>query len=279
MASASFLKEEDRVLQPLHLQGAPAGPSGDRNVEAGNDCDERLRARHPRPHRQRGQQHREVQRTVDDGRESLTVSLHVGVPRRTVHVRRDRDQQSAQQMDEVLENKYRDVAVWKWDQSMVRQWLVDEELIGLSEMTDSISNGRRLISFHRDFVRRHYGKRICSMLEEAGFFKKLLSLKINSRKFLTVILDSYVDDFMIFLPPDEKVAIRTCDDLSKFLKNNGVQEKLSKKEQPNVTMDLLEREFDSVKMTITIPKIKIWKMKQMLLRGLILGFVSLKEYG
>ena len=44
--TASVQKEEDRVLQPLHLQGAEAGPSGDWNVEAGNDCDERLRPRY-----------------------------------------------------------------------------------------------------------------------------------------------------------------------------------------------------------------------------------------
>ena len=180
---------------------------------------------------------------------------------------------SQRDSDELYDEK----KILNWDRALVRRWLRDEKLDHV-EALQTVRNGVHLAHFHRDTVLEEQGKDACEVLEKLQFFDKLVQLKLDSNQLITVIVRSYVDDYMFFLLPQKAEADAIFGRFGGFLSDSGVDENEEKREMPEERKVLIGLLCDSESMDMKTPLLKKHKIKQAIYKALHLGYIMLKEY-
>ena len=115
-------------------------------------------------------------------------------------------------------------------------------------------------------------------LKNIGFFDRLLKLKLESHSCIRMIVEAYVDDFMLILPPDETRANAIFQDNCDFINKSGFQEEKQKREDIDTEMEFLGIVYNTRTMQMSISAVKRERMKRMLARGLMGGTLTTEQY-
>ena len=171
------------------------------------------------------------------------------------------------------------INLWRWERKDVEQWLEEMDFDGIEDITNTIRNGKELITAHRVAMKEALNdEQALRRLDESGFFEALFDLKIKSGCCIYVVVIAYVDDFMLFLPPNERIAQRIFEDFCSFLSENGLTEKKEKRTRVESVMELIGLTYDAGRMTVDISKQKRTHILRILHRGIYRAAISREEY-
>ena len=170
------------------------------------------------------------------------------------------------------------VDIWNWTETEVREWFTSNDLTPAIQMLGPIRRGNRLLALNENTARLWTDADTVSKLKQLQFFRKLLDLKLESDCVLKLILTQYVDDFMLFLPPDRDYAQHLFEYICSWLDKVGYEEEASKRIELSTEMEHLGITYDSTTMTMYLSDLKRRRYVKLLLRGIHRMAVTLEEY-
>ena len=142
--------------------------------------------------------------------------------------------------------------LWQWSPIAVRCWLRDTNMQSVNDIID-IRNGIHLIRCNIDYIRKYYGGTAVARLNRLNFFEKLITLKIRSRQILTVLANCYIDDYLVYMPPQRIFAEDVLQKLSEHYRYTGFIENEEKKEGPETSMIHLGIQPDTTDVSVQHP--------------------------
>ncbi len=179
--------------------------------------------------------------------------------------------------DKIKSNDISDV--FKWNSVSVENWFINNNLHDLIDLIDPyFMNGPMLLSMNINTAQNSLPLYLFNRVHMSGFFDKLFELKINCRQNLIAIVNNYIDDYLLFLPPSEYLAKFICEQFSVFLDVAGLKEEPSKREGPNIELDALGFDIDSYAMELYYREDKKDKIKYLLNKALLMGYLHCTEY-
>ncbi len=148
--------------------------------------------------------------------------------------------------DEIYESKF----LPSWDWAMIEKWVRSIGLYGFIHIFQRLyRDGIDILTLEESEIRtlisgidfEHW-----QLLVEP----QIRLLKYESDCVLKLIIQNYVDDFFLFMPPLTIAADTIFDGFQSFLKYAGVEESIPKREGPDTKMDVLGLDWDASDMSV-----------------------------
>ncbi len=175
--------------------------------------------------------------------------------------------------------KWEKKLIFNWDKTLIKRWLISENLEILIQFMDLyLKNGSYFIALHENNAKRVMKDSHFIIFKRSQFFDKLIQLKIESRQYLVLIINNYIDDFLLFLPPCKIFANKLFKQFYEFLKLIGLAEKAEKRDGPNPLIEMTGFDINLLAMRAKYPEIKKFKIKELLFEGLITEFLDFEKY-
>eukprot|EP01083_Nonionella_stella_P151173 482705_1 len=168
--------------------------------------------------------------------------------------------------------------VFMWDKAMVKQWLRRVHLGHIAFICEEyIKDGIELLLLNRDGF-DVWGDDERLMGVKTHLFNSIRRLKLSCSHGIKLLINNYVDDFYLIMPPDLEEALKIMRKFAQTLEYLGIIEEPKKREGPVVKIVIAGLEWDTRNMTVVQNDEKKFKLREIIYKCLFHDGLMCPEY-